>query len=63
MHASEFITGVAIVTDGKLFQLPRPKRHHHCIELAPKQLGKPVSNGTQCLFGIDPDVRMCAHDR
>jgi len=43
----EFITGVAIVTEGKLFQLPKPKRHHHCIEMASQQLGKPVSNGTQ----------------
>ena len=44
---NEFITGVAIVTDGKLYQLPKPKRHHHCIELASKQTGKPVSDGTQ----------------
>jgi len=47
MSNTEFITGVAIVADGKLFQLPKPKRHHHCIELAAKQLGKSVSNGTQ----------------
>lgn len=47
MNNNEFITGVAIVTDGKLFQLPKPNRHHHCIELAARQLNKPVSDGTQ----------------
>lgn len=47
MDNVEFITGVAIVTNGKLFQLPKPNRHHHCIELAARQLNKPVSDGTQ----------------
>lgn len=43
----EFITGVGIVAEGKLFQLPKPNRHHHCIELAHRQLGKPITTCTQ----------------
>lgn len=29
----ECITGVGIVVDGKLYQLHKPNRHHHCIKV------------------------------
>lgn len=38
----EFITGVGIMVNNKLYQLPRPYRHHHCIKLAYDEIKKQV---------------------
>lgn len=42
MRGVEYITGVAIMVDGVLYQLPKPKRHTHCTQLAFDTLGKIV---------------------
>ncbi len=40
IKGDEFIVGVAIVVDGLRYELPMPKRHHHCIHLAWEDSGK-----------------------
>ena len=40
------IEGVGICTlDGKLWQLPRPNRHHHVISLIHSETGQRVPGG------------------
>lgn len=47
MNDQEFITGVAIIVDSKIYQLPKPNRHHHCIHLAYTQLKKQIITDSQ----------------
>lgn len=42
MSDKETIEGVAIISDGKTYQLPRPKRHHDVIGMIYEQTGQPV---------------------
>ena len=41
-NSKETIEGVAIIQDGVLYQMPKPKRHHHLIEHIFKETGKTV---------------------
>ncbi len=43
----ELIIGVGIVADGKLYALPRPHRHHHCISIAFEELNKQIVTESQ----------------
>lgn len=43
----ELIIGVGIVTEGKLYTLPRPHRHHHCISIAFEELNKQIVTENQ----------------
>lgn len=37
INGQEYIVGVGIVSKGILYELPFPKRHHHCIHKAWKE--------------------------
>ena len=43
----ERIVGVGIVVNNKLYALPKPNRHHHCIHLAYKEIKKQVVTDSQ----------------
>lgn len=43
----EYITGVAIIVDGKTYALPRPYRHHHCVHKRYLETHKQVATESQ----------------
>lgn len=43
MSEQETIEGVAIIQDEKLYQLPRPNRHHHVIRVIYDETQKTVT--------------------
>lgn len=47
MSTTETIIGVAIVVKNKLYSLPKPNRHHHCIQLAFEALGHSIHAESQ----------------